>query len=236
MLALALLAVAAVLAVLACGPAAPAQQSSGGGEVVAKEKPTPTPTLHPDCFTMTLPDGVPGSGGKVTSCPPPGPDNVDANLRRGYNGYMSRKDAAAQDGRRSAVEPVYLGGITVETTTVEAVDAVAEFLEENGDGGVVYRFKYGVGHDPVGAVVAAYVNIELVPSIAAIDGVESIKKGQDGEPGGRSRQLGVGTVNDLLGVDEWHAAGVTGVGVEVAVMDRNFDGEEQGGFVDAVIP
>ena len=223
-LAVAVLAVAGVIAVLACGPAAVPQQSGGGGEVVAKEKPTPTPTptLHPDCVTFTLPDGVPGSGGKVTSCPPPGPDNVDANLRRGYNGYMSRKEAAAQDARRAAVEPVYLGGITVETTTVEAVDAVAEFLEENGDGGVVYRYKYGVGHDPVGAVVAAYVNIELVPSIAAIDGVESVKKNQDGEPGGRSHQSGGGTVIDLLGVDDWHAAGVTGAGVEVAVIDGNF--------------
>ena len=220
-LAVALLAVAGVMAVLACGPAASSQQSGGsGGDVVAQEKPpvSPTGTLHPDCVTITFP----GSSGPSTSCPPPGSENVDANLRWSYNGYMSRKEAAAQDGRRASVDPVYIG-VTIETTTVEAVDAVAEFLEENGDGGVVYRYKYGVGHDPVGALVAAYVNIELIPSIAAIDGVESVKKNQDAEPDGRSRQSGDGTVRDLLGVDGWHAAGITGAGVEVAVIDRNFE-------------
>ena len=217
-LAVALLAVAGVIAVLACGPAASSQQS-GGGEVVAKEKPTPTPTptLHPDCFTMTMPDGY-----VAMSCPEPGPENVDANLRRSYNGYMADKKDA-QEGRRAAVEPVYIG-IKVELTTHEAVDAVADFLEENGDGGVVNRYKFGADHPfgRVGAVGAAYVNIELIPLIAAIDGVESVKKPVGTHPDSRSRQSGVGTVRDLLGVDDWHAAGITGSDVDVAVLDTNF--------------
>ena len=114
--------------------------------------------------------------------------------------------------------------ISVEVTNHEAVDAVAEFLEENGDGGVVHRLKFGVDQPRgrVGSVVAAYVNIELVPMIAAIDGVKRIKKNQSAEPDGRSRQSGGGTVTDLLGVDDWHAVGITGAGVEVAVLDRNF--------------
>ena len=139
-LAAAVVAVAGVIAVLACGPAAPAQQSGGGGGSGEKENPTetptltPTPTLHPDCVTLTLPDGSTG-----VSCLPPGPDNVEANLRRHYNQQMAHKKDA-QEGRRSVVEPVYIG-ISVEMTTHEAVDAVADFLEANGYA-VVHRFKF----------------------------------------------------------------------------------------------
>ena len=219
-LAVVLLAMAGVFGVMACGPASSGQQSGGSVGAVAKEKPTETltPTLPPDCVTLTFPDGSKG-----TSCPPPGPENVETNLRRHYSGHMANKKKAAQDGRRSAVEPVYVG-ISVEVTTHEAVDAVAEFLEENGDGGVVHRFKFGVDQPRgrVGSVVAAYVNIELIPSIAAIDGVKRIKKNQSAEPDGRNLQSGGGTVTDLLGVDEWHTVGITGAGVEVAVLDWNF--------------
>ena len=114
LLAVALTAVAGVMAVLACGSASPVQQSAGGGE---KEKPTKTPTatLHPDCVVLTLPDG-----GKGTSCPSPGPENVEANLRRHYNGHMLYKASAARDGRRSVVDPVYIG-ISVKVTTHDSV-------------------------------------------------------------------------------------------------------------------
>lgn len=90
MLAVAVVAVSGAIAVLACAPAAPARQAGDSGDVVAKEKPTPTPTLHPDCVTLTFPDG-----GKGTSCPPLGPENVDANLRRHYNGHIRQGDSRA---------------------------------------------------------------------------------------------------------------------------------------------
>ena len=219
-LAFAFMSVAGVMAAVACGPSAPAQQSGGGSGSGEKENPTETPTLtptlHPDCVTLTLPGP---DGSKVTSCPPPGPENVDSNLRRHYNQHMAQKDA--QEGRRSAVEPVYVG-ITVETTTLEAVDVVADFLEDNGDG-VVHRFRYGVDKPLVGVVVSGYVNIELMPTIAAIEGVKSVKKNISEEPVSSFAQAASGqTAVDLIGADEWHAAGVIGSGVEVAVMDRGF--------------
>ena len=150
---------------------------------------------------------------------------MEANVRRHYNGHMADKEKAAQGGHRSAVEPVYIG-ISVKVTTRQAVDAVAEFLEENGDGGVVYRFKFGADHprERVVSVVAAYVNIELIPSMAAIDYVERIKENHLAVPGGRNRQSGGGTVTDLLGVNDWHTAGVTSSGVEIAVLDSYFKG------------
>ena len=221
-LAFAVMSVAGVLVVVACAPAAPSSQSGGGGGSGEKENPTETPTLtltltstpHPDCVTLTLP-GI----GTATSCPPEGPENVDSNLRRHYNQHMEQKEA--QDGRRSTVEPVYIG-IRVETTTIEAVDAVAGFLDENGDGGVYYLYKNGVNDDPfvpVGVINAGYVNIELVTAIAAIEGVESVKQNHPAEPDSSLIQSASGQrVVDLMGADEWHAAGVTGSGI-VACVD-----------------
>ena len=209
--------VAGVFSLVACGPSAP---SGGGGGSGGKENPTETPTLtltptpHPDCVTLTLP-GI----GTATSCPPEGPENAGANLRRHYNQHMEQKEAPG--GRRSVVEPVYIG-MTVETTTLEAVDVVADFLEANGDG-VVHRFKYGVDKPRVGVVVSGYVDIELMPSIAAIEGVKSVKKNSPAEPASSPAQPASGqTAVDLMGADEWHAAGVTGSGVEVVVIDRGF--------------
>ena len=224
-LAFAFMSVAGVLAVVACAPSAPASQSGGGSGSGSGEKenptetPTLTPTLHPDCVTMTLPGP---DGSKVTSCPPPGPENVDSNLRRLYNQHMAQKDAPG--GRRSAVEPVYIG-ITVETTTLEAVDVVADFLEANGDG-VVHRFKYGVDKPRVGVVVSGYVDIELVTAIAAIEGVESVKQNHPAELLSSFAQPASGqTAVDLIGADQWHRAGFAGAGVGLAVLDVGFLGE-----------
>ena len=244
-LAVALLAIAGVIAVVACGPSAQSGGNSDGGEgatidgsdsgasllapgvsVLSQESgdgssegkkstPTPTATLHPDCVKLTYPEG--GSG---ISCPPPGPENVEGNLRRHYNHVMKLKQEAAE-GRRSPVEPVYIF-ISVEMTTHEAVDAVALFLEENGDGGKFYTWKYGEDEDPAGAISAGYVNIELVPQIAAIEGVKLVYEERGTIPlsslGGPSSQV----VPSLMGADQWHAVGVKGAGVGVAVIDRGF--------------
>ena len=217
-LAFAVMSAVGVIALVACAPAAPSSPSGSGGGSGGKKNPTEAPTLtptpHPDCVTLTLP-GI----GTATSCPPEGPENVGANLRRHYNQHMEQKEALG--GRRSVVEPVYIG-MTVETTTLEAVDVVADFLEANGDG-VVHRFKYGVDKPRVGVVVSGYVDIELMPSIAAIEGVKSVKKNSPAEPASSLVQPASGqTAVDLMGADEWHAVGVTGSGVEVAVIDRGF--------------
>ena len=224
-LSFAVMSVVGVMAVVACGPSAPVQQLGGGSGSGEKENPTETPTvtptLHPDCVTLPLPDGS-----KVTSCPPPGPENVEGNLRRYYNQHMADKKDA-QEGRRSAVEPLFID-ITVETTTHEAVDAVAEFLDENGDGGVIHRYKFDSDHPygRVGSVVTYYVRMELIPRIASIDGVKTVAKAVHADYGSGPRQSGGAQgVTSLLGVDQWRALGVDGAGVEVAVVDVGFLGE-----------
>ncbi len=202
----ALLAVAGVMAVLACGPAASTQQAVGVGSVAAKEEPTETPTptatLHPDCVTLPLPDGR-----RVTSCPPPGPENVESNLRRYYNYAMATK--AANAGRRSVVEPVYID-VLVYTDSVAAMRSVAEFLESARDVGVVTVYPKPTRYGAAG-VTAWHVNIELVPQIAAMEGVLRVDKVQEGVPRSSQWQLSPNpAVLKRIAMDDWHAAGVTG--------------------------
>ena len=214
-LVIALSAVAGVMAVLACGPASSAQQTSGGAEKERPtETPTPTPTLHPDCVTLPLPDGS-----RVTSCPPPGPENVESNLRRYYNRVMATKEANAV--RRAVVEPVYVD-VVVNTDSVAAMHTAAEFLESNGDVGVVSVYpepgRYGAA-----GVTAYHVNIELVPRIAAIEGVVRVEKVRDLQPLSSQGQPAPNpAVLKRMGIDDWHQAGITGSGVGVAVIDNGF--------------
>ena len=110
---------------------------------------------------------------------------------------MAAKEKGAQGRRGFIAEPVYIG-MSVEVTTHEAVDAVADFLEANGDG-VVHRFKFAADNPRgrVGSVVSGYVDIELVPLIAAMDGVKRIKQNHPAVPDAYNRQSG-GPVTDLL--------------------------------------
>ena len=219
--AFAVMSVVGVMAVMACGPAAPAsQQVGGGGLVTAKEEPTdmptltPTATLHRDCVTLTLPDGSTG-----VSCPPPGPENVDSNLRRHYNRVMATKEDQA--GRRSVVEPVYID-VLVNTDSIAAMHVVAEFLESHEDVGKINLYpepgRYGAA-----GMVAAHVNMELIPAIAGIEGVVRVEENRALVPLSSQGQSAPNlAVLERMGVDDWHAAGVTGSGVGVAVLDSGF--------------
>ena len=218
-LSFAVMSLVGVMAVMACGPAAPAsQQAGGGGLVAAKEEPTetltPTATLHPDCVTLPLHDGS-----KVTSCPPPGPENVEGNLRRYYNRVMAEKEAQAE--RRSVVEPVYID-VVVNTDSVAVMHAVAEFLESHEDVKKIDLYpepgRYGAA-----GLVAGHVNMELIPAIAAIQGVLRVEKERVGIPLSSQGQPAPNpAVLARMGVDDWHQAGVTGSGVGVAVLDSGF--------------
>ena len=200
-------------------PAASTQQAVGVGSVAAKEEaycetPTPTATLHPDCVTLPLPDGR-----RVTSCPPPGPENVEGDLRWRYNSVMATKEANA--GRRSVVEPVYID-IIVNTDSVAPMRMVAEFLESNEVVGKISLYpepgRYGAA-----GLTAVRVNIELVPQIAAIEGVVRVEKIQTMNPLSSQGQPAPNpAVLKRMGIDDWHAAGVTGSGVGVAVIDSGF--------------
>ena len=215
MLAVAVVAVSGVIAVLSCAPASPANQSGSGAE---KEKPTetatPTPTLHPDCVTLPLPDGS-----RVTSCPPPGPENVESNLRRHYNRVMATKEANA--GRRSVVEPVYVD-IVVDTDSVATMHAVAEFLESYDDVGKI-DLQSHPSHYGAAALIVGHVRVDLIPAIAAIEGVVRVEKERATVPLSSQGQPAPNpAVLARTGVDDWHQVGVTGAGVGVAVIDSGF--------------
>ena len=198
-LAFAVMSVVGVMAVMACGPAAPASQSGGGGGSGEKENPTetptPMPTLHPGCVTLPLPDGSTG-----VSCPPPGPENVEGNLRRYYNRVMATKEAQA--GRRSVVEPVYIH-VVVDTDSVAAMHAVAEFLESHEDAGKIILDSEPSFYGPAG-LVAKHVNMELIPVIAAIEGVLRVEKESVGVPLSSQGQPAPNpAVLARMGVDDW---------------------------------
>ena len=209
-LAFAVMSAVGVIALVACAPAAPASQQAGsGGLVAAKEEPTetltPTATLHPDCVTLPLYDGS-----KVTSCPPPGPENVEGNLRRYYNRVMATKEAQA--GRRSVVEPVYVH-VVVDMDSVASMHVVAEFLGGHEDVGKIYLDPEPGFYAPAG-LVAGHVRMELIPAIAAIEGVVRVAEDPATVPLSSQGQLAPNpAVLARMGVDDWHAAGVTGSGV-----------------------
>ena len=212
---IAVAAVAGVMAVLACGPASSAQQTSGRGEKERPtETPTPTPTLHPDCVTLPLPDGS-----RVTSCPPPGPENVESNLRRHYNRVMATKEANA--GRRAVFEPLYVD-IVVDTDSVATMHVVAEFLESYEDVGKI-DLQSHPSHYGAAALIVGHVRVELIPAIAAIEGVVRVEKERKPVPLSSQGQPAPNlAVLARMGVDDWHQAGITGSGVGVAVIDSGF--------------
>ena len=178
------------------------------------EAPTLTPTPHPDCVTLTLPDGSTG-----VSCPPPGPENVEGNLRRHYNRVMATQEAQAE--RRSVVEPVYID-VVVDTDSVAAMHVVAEFLQIHEDAGKIILDPEPSFYGPAG-LVAKHVNMELIPEIAAIEGVLRVGKESVGVPLSSQGQLAPNpAVLARMDVDDWHQAGVTGDGVEVVVVDADF--------------
>ena len=148
----------------------------------------------------------------VTICPPPGPRNIEQTLRREYNAHMEGK--ATRQARGEASEPVMIE-IVVATSTVEAVDAVVDFLNDN-DARVFSWNKEGDATAAGG--VYARVNIELLFAIGEIEGVLQVEKALPHQPTSFNRQGGVGSALQVVQADQWHRAGFTGAGVEVAVV------------------
>ena len=220
-LAFAFMSVGGVMAVVACGPSAPASQS--GSEDAEKGIPTETPILtatpYPDdCVEFQVSEDV-----VEIVCPEPGPRQIGQGLRKQYNVLMAEKELAAQEGRRSTLGPIMVE-VRIKTRTADAVDDVVAFLEENGARVFGYN-KEGSVH--AAGIVIAYVNIELLPAIIAIEGMGGVVEVQKSQPAGSNLHVGPGTITavERMFVDHWHEAGVTGAGVEVAVIDVGFLGE-----------
>ena len=206
-LAFAVMSVVGVLAVLACGPSAPASQSGSGDKESPTATPVPTATPYPDdCVEVHHPT----EEGMMTICPEPGPRQIQQELRKQYNRHMADKAAAAQDGRRAAVDPVMVD-VLIHTSTEYAVDDVVGFLQRNG----VARVHSTKGGAHSAGRVNAIVNIELLPSIIEIVGVQAVVKVPQAQPaGGNLQATSTLTAVQRTNVDAWHVAGVTGSGIE----------------------
>ena len=218
-LAFAVMSVSGVLAVVACAPAAPASQSGSGD--VEKESPTETPiptaTPYPDdCLEITHAT----EDRMEIVCPEPGPRQIEQDLRKMYNDFMAEKELAAQEGRRSTLGAIRVQ-VLITTSTTDAVDDVVAFLEENGVR-VLGSSKESDVHSA--GAVNALLSIELLPAIIAIEGVGGVVEVHQDRPGGSNLHLGSGSMTAVgrMFVDHWHEAGVTGAGVEVAVIDTDF--------------
>ena len=85
---------------------------------------------------------------------------------------MATKEAQAE--RRSVVEPVYID-VLVDTDSIAVMHAVAEFLESHEDAGKINLYPEP-GHYGAAGMVAKHVNMELIPAIAAIEGVLRVEK------------------------------------------------------------
>ena len=156
-LSLAVMSVVGVVAVMACAPSAPAVPS--------------TASVH---ATLSSLDGT--EDGQLHLTPTVVPAEIDHNLRIKYTNYMRQK--ATKRRRGEPVESVMVD-IMVDLSTSERVYALVEFLESHS-GSKVYldQTGYGVAAD----VASAYVNIELLPAIAGIEGVQRISEILVAEP------------------------------------------------------
>ena len=70
---------------------------------------------------------------------------------------------------------------------------------------------------------AGQATIELVPEIAALDGIQRIYEEMPGRPGSSVNQPSPTlTAAQITNADQWHAIGFAGSGVGVGVMDFDF--------------
>ena len=237
--------VVGVVAVLACGPAAAPEQQSGGAGGVAEgvsalateapfvlhqsgdgehddqqddtsDEPTPTATPYPDDCKKKW--NLRAEVWEVV-CPPAGSRKIEHNLRREYNDHMEEKTTRQARGETMGVVERY---VHIVVTSDDAVDAVADFLETRTSNRIK-RYK----DDGDGAFVSGRINIELFPVIAEMDGVEYIDIVIPSVSQSQMRQSNptptpTMTALERVRTDQWHDAGVTGAGVEVAVLDYDF--------------
>ena len=176
MLSFAAMGVAGVVAVMACAPAAPSSQSGSGDKENLTAAPIRTATPYPDdCVEFQAAEDR-----MEVYCPEFGPREIEEVLRKQYNALMAEKELAAQEGRRSTLGPIMVE-VRVLTSTTDAVDDLVELLEENG-AGVFSHSKPNSVH--AAGMVIAYVNIELLPAIIAIEGVGSVVEVRKHPPSG----------------------------------------------------
>ena len=96
-----------------------------------------------------------------------------------------------------------------------------KFMEQHARGPVFWDKDDEMSYQAGGA--AGQATIELVPEIAALDGIQRIYEEIPGRPGSSVNQPSPTlTAAQITNADQWHAMGFAGSGVGVGVMDFDF--------------
>ena len=176
--------------------------------------------------------------------PDPPETIVESDLQFRYFTVLRENKRRGYSGDEALPYPVVR--ILIETGTASAVEPVLEYLRTNGGRDIVSsKVKVGQGDLDGSGTVEVDLNlmwmpgIMWIPDVDEISEVETTLKGTgDGEPASR-RGAGRGVAQpaftstatatssapaELTQADQWHRAGYTGAGVQVAVLDSGFNG------------
>ena len=161
---------------------------------------------------------------------------VDDDLWTLYESTKRENNARRTRGEEALPDPVVRVRIKIDSSS--AVDGVLRHLRSNGGENVVWKKVERSTGDPNGSgTVEADVDIWVVAGMMWFHGVQEIKEIQErskvpaGWHSGFGGSAGRDVVEPPLGpsssvvamqADQWHRAGYTGAGVEVAVIDVGF--------------
>ena len=199
---LAIITGALIITAVSCGPAAPWPA-----------------TPSQDCKEIHDPD--PTSTKMITVCPEPGPKNIDEDLRWLYNEHMKAKEAHDQGQRSDQPAPTRKLTLIINIDTAKNGQAVQDFIEQHDTGVVDVITDL---RPPNTVRIWVYnIDLELVPTIAAMDGVAEVKQPPRQQPAGSSPHplnQSSSTALASMSTDAWHIAGLQGQGIEIAIIDE----------------
>ena len=169
--------------------------------------PAPTPTDWSDAFVWptTSPDPI-----------------IEWNLQWKIANHLDQIEKAEEDGLPRPIEKRH---IVVICTSAEALDRVVAYMKANSDARV-WEWRPD-GRDGGGSAETP-MDISLVPAMETIEGVRLIREERPPKQNSRKNQVAGNATTDAeatlkqTGTGTWHAAGITGTGVEVALIDNGF--------------
>ncbi len=180
-----------VTTILACG------STVSSGQSVPEPKPTP----DPDCYEIHDPADQTWQT-LITVCPEPGPRNIKGNLRKKYKDHMAAKEERDDSRRSTQQDPTVTVDIRIEIEPDEHLAAIESFIRRQPTGRMqLYRDP---DHPSKAAIAAFYVDIEIIPTIAAMDGVNEVAEIIKAQPQGSSPRLlnqSIPTARDTTGVE-----------------------------------
>jgi hypothetical protein len=181
--------------------------------------------------------GVLSSGGSGALAPDRLPSRPDTGGPTTLRGQLLRVVAAAHAGTLPAALAATTGAYAgLLTTSTPGGEAVAVSLTLNGAAGSsalqALLARGGRVANRNGDIVEAYLPASALTALDSLDGIADASPILRPIPLGSVRQvsvpaLGIGTLGQgvtIHGADQWQAAGVTGSGVKVGIIDGGFVG------------